>query len=75
VRGTFIRVNETAANQSPSAVGKLARRVLAWVILVAVAVILIKVAVGIVLSFVHAILIIALLAVLGVGVLWALRHL
>jgi hypothetical protein len=49
--------------------------VLAWVILVAVAVILVKVAVGIVLSFVHAILIIALLAVLGVGVLWALRHL
>jgi hypothetical protein len=28
-----------------------------------------------VLSFVHAILIIALLAVLGLGVLWALRHL
>jgi uncharacterized membrane protein len=67
-------VNETAT-ESPSAIGSLARRVLAWVVLVAVAVILLKVAVGIVLSFVHAILIIALLAVLGVGVLWALRHL
>ena len=29
----------------------------------------------IVIGFVHAILIIALLAVLGVGVIWALRHL
>ena len=69
-------MNESATQPQPrSAVGSLARRVLAWVILVAVAVILVKVAVGIVLSFVHAILIIALLAVLGVGVLWALRHL
>jgi hypothetical protein len=68
-------VNETATERQPSTVGTLARRVLAWVILVAVAVILVKVAVGIVLSFVHAIIIIALLAVLGLGVLWALRHL
>jgi hypothetical protein len=67
-------VNETAT-ESPSAAGALARRALAWVVLVAVAVILVKVAVGIVLGFVHAIIIIALLAVLGVGVLWALRHL
>jgi hypothetical protein len=68
-------VNETATEPQSSAIGSLARRVVAWVILVAAAVILIKVAVGIVLSFVHAIIIIALLAVLGVGVLWALRHL
>jgi hypothetical protein len=71
-------VNETAYDTAPesrSSLGTLARRVLAWAILVAVAVILLKVAVGIVLSFVHAIIIIALLAVLGVGVLWALRHL
>ena len=67
-------MNETAS-ESPSAVGTLARRLLAWVILVAVAVILLKVAVGIVIGFAHAILIIALLAVLGAGVLWALRHL
>ena len=71
-------MNETAYDTAPKprfSVGALARRVLAWVILVAVAVILIKLAVGIVLSFVHAILIIALLAVLGAGALWALRHL
>jgi len=70
-------VNETAY-ETPKprfSAASLARRVLAWVILVAVAVILLKLAIGIVLSFVHAILIIALLAVLGVGVLWALRHL
>jgi uncharacterized membrane protein len=71
-------MNETAydtAEKPRFSVGGLARRVLGWVILVAVAVILIKLAVGIVLSFVHAILIIALLAVLGAGALWALRHL
>ena len=68
-------MNETAAPQSSSTVGTLARRVLAWVVLVAAAVILLKVAVGIVLSFVHAIVIIALLAVVGLGVLWALRRL
>jgi hypothetical protein len=68
-------VNETATERSPSTLGTLARRVLAWVVLVAVAVILLKVAVGIVIGFAHAILVIALLAVLGAGVLWALRHL
>ena len=71
-------MNQTAYDTAPesrSTVGTLARRVLAWVVLVAVAVILLKVAVGIVLSLVHAIVIIALLAVLGIGVLWALRHL
>ena len=71
-------MNESAYDTAPesrSAFGTLARRAIAWVILVAVAVILVKVAIGIVLSFVHAILIIALLAVLGACVLWALRHL
>ena len=71
-------MNESAYDTAPesrSAFGTLARRAIAWVILVAVAVILIKVAVGIVIGFVHAILIIGLLAVLGVGVIWALRHL
>jgi hypothetical protein len=68
-------VNETATERQPSAIGALARRIIAWVVLVAVAVILIKVAVGIVIGFAQAILVIALLAVLGAGVLWALRHL
>ena len=36
---------------------------------------LVDTAVGIVIGFFHAILIIALLVVLGVGALWALRHL
>lgn len=68
-------VDETATESPRGTFGTLARRVIAWVIVVAVAVILLKLAVGIVLSFVHAILIIGLLAVLGIGVLWALRHL
>jgi hypothetical protein len=71
-------VNQSAyqtAEEPRSTFGTLARRVLAWVILVAVAVILLKVAVGIVIGLFHAILIIALLAVLGIGVIWALRHL
>ena len=67
-------MNESAP-QSPSVFGAIARRGIAWLILVAVAVVLLKVVVGIVIGFVHAVILIALLAVLGVGVLWALRHL
>ena len=67
-------MNESAP-ESPSAFGALARRALAWVVLIAAAIVLLKVAVGIVIGFVHALAIIALLAVLGIGVLWALRHL
>lgn len=64
-----------SASRASSAFGTLARRVVAWLVLAAVAVVLLKVVVGIVAGFLGTILLLALLAVLGVGVLWALRHL
>jgi hypothetical protein len=67
-------VNESAP-QSPSVFGTLARRAVAWLIVVAVALVLLKIVVGIVIGLAHAVLFIALLAVLGVAALWAFRHL
>jgi divalent metal cation (Fe/Co/Zn/Cd) transporter len=54
--------------------GGLGRRVLAWVIIIAVAVIALKVAFGIVFGLFQALISIALLVVVVMGVLWALRH-
>jgi hypothetical protein len=54
--------------------GSLGRRVLAWVILIAVAVIALKLAFGIVFGLIQAVISIALLVVVVFGVLWALRH-
>jgi hypothetical protein len=57
-----------------SASGSLARRALAWVLLILVAVIAIKVVFGVVIGLASALLSIALLVVVVMGVLWALRH-
>jgi hypothetical protein len=54
--------------------GSLGRRVLAWLILLAVAVIALKLAFGIVFGLLQALISIALLVVVVIGVLWALRH-
>jgi hypothetical protein len=67
-------VNESAS-ESPSTFSTLARKGIAWVILLAVAVVLVKVAVGILVGLLQAVLVIAMVVVLGLGVLWALRHL
>jgi hypothetical protein len=53
-----------------SAFGSLARRALGWVILIVVAIIALKLVVGLA----SALLSIALLVVVVMGVLWALRH-
>jgi hypothetical protein len=74
MRGTLVPVNESAP-QSPSVFGALARKTLAWIVLLAVAVILVKVAIGIVVGLVSTVLLIVLLGALGFGVLWALRRL
>jgi hypothetical protein len=58
-----------------SALGTLGRRVIAWVVLLFVAVIAIKIAIGIVAGLVQAVVLLALGVVAVVGVLWALRHL
>jgi hypothetical protein len=57
-----------------SALGNLGKRVLAWILIAAVAVLAIKLIVGAVFGFVTMIFTLALIAVAIVGVLWALRH-
>ena len=68
-----MNVNESAS-PSPSVFGTLARKGIAWLILIAVAVILVKVAVGIVVGLISTLLIIALVGVLAYGAFWAYRR-
>ena len=67
-------MNESAS-PSPSAFGTLARKGIAWAILLAVAVILVKVAVAIVVGLISTVLIIAAVAALAYGAFWAYRRL
>ena len=57
-----------------SVFGSLARRAVAWLVLIAIAVIALKIVVGIVAGLVTTIVFVALLALLVVGALWALRR-
>jgi hypothetical protein len=66
-------VNESAS-QSPSVFGTLARKGIAWLILIAVAVILVKVAVGIVVGLLTTLLVIAAVLALAYGAFWAYRR-
>ena len=66
-------MNESAS-QSPSAFGTLARKGIAWLILIAVAVILVKVAVGIVVGLLTTLLVIAAVLALAYGAFWAYRR-
>jgi hypothetical protein len=54
--------------------GSLGRRVLAWVIVIAVAVIALKLLIGAVFGILQVLISIALLVAVVMGVLWALRH-
>ena len=54
--------------------GSLGRRVLAWIIIVAVAVIVLKLLIGAVFGILQALFAFAVLAAVVMGVLWALRH-
>jgi hypothetical protein len=58
-----------------SALGNLGKRILAWLLIAAVAILAIKLIIGAVFGFITMILTLALIAVAIVGVLWALRHL
>jgi flagellar biosynthesis protein FliQ len=57
-----------------SALGNLGRRVLAWVILLAVVVFTFKLLIGVVAGLFAAMVSILLFVVLALGVIWALRH-
>jgi hypothetical protein len=58
-----------------SALGNLGKRVVAWIVVAAVAVLAIKLIIGAVFGFVTMIFTLALIAIAIVGVLWAFRHL
>ena len=58
----------------PSAFGTLARRVVAWIVLLAVAVIALKIVFGIVAGLVMALLWGVALIALAVAVIWAVRR-
>ena len=58
-----------------SALGTLGKRVVAWIVIAAVAILAIKLIIGAVFGFVTMIFTLALVAVAIAGVLWALRHL
>ena len=57
-----------------SALGNLGRRVIAWIVIAAVAILAIKLIIGAVFGFITMILTLALIAAAIVGVMWALRH-
>jgi hypothetical protein len=58
----------------PSAFGAFGRRLVAWIVLVAVAVIALKIVFGVVAGIVTALFWSALLVGLAVAVVWALRR-
>ena len=58
-----------------SALGTLGKRVVAWIVIAAVAILAIKLIIGAVFGFITMIFTLALIAAAIVGVLWALRHL
>jgi hypothetical protein len=58
-----------------SALGSLGKRVLAWIVVAAVAILAIKLIIGAVFGFITMIFTLALIAVAIVGVMWAVRHL
>jgi hypothetical protein len=60
---------------SHSALGTLGRRLVAWVVLAFAAVVLLKIAVGIVTGLVMTVLTIAAVIAVGFALLWAVRRL
>jgi hypothetical protein len=64
-----------AVAMDESASGSLFKRAIAWVILIAVAIVVLKLALGTVFGILQVVVSIALLAVVVMGALWALRQL
>lgn len=61
--------------ENNSALGTLGKRVIAWILIAAVAILAIKLIIGAVFGFVTMIFTLVLIAAAIMGVLWALRHL
>jgi len=68
-------MENTPAQRSSSAVGTLGKRVVAWLVVAAAAIIALKLIIGAVMGFVTFLLTIVLVAGVIMAVVWALRHL
>jgi hypothetical protein len=58
-----------------SALSSIGRRLVAWLVLIGVALLALKLAVGLVVGLVQTVLVIGLALVAIAGVIWAVRHL
>jgi hypothetical protein len=67
--------NSTPAPRQGSAVSTLGKRVVAWVVVVAAAVLALKLVAGAVIGLVTAVFTIALAVAVIAGLIWAFRHL
>jgi hypothetical protein len=65
----------TPAPRQGSAVSTIGKRVLAWVVIAAVAVLALKLLAGVVVGLVTFVFTMALVVAVVFGVIWALRHL
>jgi hypothetical protein len=61
--------------ENSSAVGTFGKKIFAWVIVIAVALLAFKIVFGLVIGLVQFLFTIMLLGLVVLGVLWALRHL
>jgi hypothetical protein len=68
-------MENTPAQRPSSAVGTLGKKVIAWLVVAAAAIIALKLIIGAVMGFVTFILTIVLVVGVVMGVIWALRHL
>ena len=68
-------MENTPAQRSGSAVGTLGKKVVAWLVVAAAAIIALKLIIGAVMGIVTFVLTIVLVVAVIVAVMWALRHL
>jgi hypothetical protein len=70
-----VTMENSPAQRSGSAVGTLGKKVVAWLVVAAAAVIALKLIIGAVMGFVTFLLTIVLVVGVIMAVMWALRHL
>jgi hypothetical protein len=70
-----VTMENIPAQRSSSAVGTLGKKVVAWLVVAAAAIIALKLIIGAVIGFVTFLLTIALVVAVIGGVIWAFRHL
>jgi hypothetical protein len=64
----------TLSSMENTARSGLGSRIFAWVLLIVVALVVIKFAFGLVIGLIQMVITLAILAVVALGVIWALRH-